>query len=560
MKALILSNLGKGHFYNNEFLPSCYLPLYNEMNTLERIISLLNVNGISNDDICVLFGSGGIWNISYVQERTANIKTKKIYIEKHNVLCRELFAYNYLDDEEILIINGNLVFDIAILSRLKRYRQRNVLVVNHLIQPDETDYVIELDENEVVKIGNSELMTFPWVAYAGIAKLSGEAVNKLRDVIVSPMPFLDAVSQILGETSIISVDYDDLLYGKLNGGHSDELIGGSYSKLNYRLVVKKEDDGAGRKKLINEIEWLLNLPSELNPYFSEVLAYDTESDNVFFDVPYYGSRNLREYIFDGHFDADAAVSFLEKLLDWMFQNVYSRKIEDAPDDWVMEKHINRVLDRLIECSQKSDILAKLINAEKIVINEVEYKNIKELYTNLAEKKELIDILSPKDLVMIHGDLHFQNILVYSENDLGFMLVDPRGELRGSDIYYDMGKLWHSFHGKYDFIHSDQFKLDLSWREKTPIAKFEITNKYSEKVYDEIYQKFMNVITKYDVIRQDSYWEMKALFAEASHFCSVSTFHIGKTKTAERAVVLYLIGVILINEFYQKYLSGDGKYN
>lgn len=50
--------------------------------------------------------------------------------------------------------------------------------------------------------------------------------------------------------------------------------------------------------------------------------------------------------------------------------------------------------------------------------------------------------------------------------------------------------------------------------------------------------------------------MKALFAEASHFCSVSTFHIGKTNTAERSVVLYLIGVTLINDFFHKYLVED----
>jgi hypothetical protein len=47
--------------------------------------------------------------------------------------------------------------------------------------------------------------------------------------------------------------------------------------------------------------------------------------------------------------------------------------------------------------------------------------------------------------------------------------------------------------------------------------------------------------------------MKALFAEASHFCSVATFHIGKTGTPERAIVLYLMGVKLINEFCQKFL-------
>ena len=50
--------------------------------------------------------------------------------------------------------------------------------------------------------------------------------------------------------------------------------------------------------------------------------------------------------------------------------------------------------------------------------------------------------------------------------------------------------------------------------------------------------------------------MKALFAEAADFASVSIFHIGKTNTSDRTIVLYLIGVQLVNEFYDKYLVND----
>ena len=135
-----------------------------------------------------------------------------------------------------------------------------------------------------------------------------------------------------------------------------------------------------------------------------------------------------------------------------------------------------------------------------------------------------------------------------------MLVDPRGELDGSDLFYDMGKLWHSFHGKYDFIHSDQFMLNLSWDRNIPIAEYELTNKFAFHVYEQIYSKFLKMITKYDKLSKDNLWEMKALFAEAAHFCSVSTFHVGKTGKLDRPILLYLVGVILINEFFSKYLS------
>lgn len=240
------------------------------------------------------------------------------------------------------------------------------------------------------------------------------------------------------------------------------------------MVVKKESDGEGRDKLINEIKWTSSIPKDLKLYFSEVLEYDIESQRVIYNVPYYGSRNLREHIFDGHLDAEAACTFIEGLLDWMFKNVYSRKINPTPDGWVMDKHINRVLGRLPECSEKCEELGRIIDADKVIINGVEYRNIRELYTMLSSMDELLDMLRPKELVMIHGDLHFQNILLSNQTDTSFILVDPRGEIEGSDIYYDLGKLWHSFHAKYDFIHSDQFKFNLTWNGDVPTVNFKIT--------------------------------------------------------------------------------------
>ena len=556
MKALILANVGKEHFCKNEVLPSCYLPLYNKMNVLERQISLLNVNGISNEDICILFGSDGIWEVDAVKNITENIKIKKIFAERNNALSPEIFKDSFFDNEETIILDGNQVFDIAILSRLKRYKHDNVIVVKKMINPDNTDHIIELDGNKIRAITSPNLMSFPWIEFSGVARLSAKAMQELKNVVVAPMPFLEAIKGILNSIELFSIDYEDLLYGRLNGGHSNELTGGSYANLNYRLVVKKKAEGEGRAKLINEIKWLLDLPKELKPYFSEVLEYDIESPEVYFDVPYYGSRNLREHIFDGHFDSDAAVSFLEKLLDWMFENVYSRKVMNAPFDWAEQKHVRRVLDRLPECAKRSEALGKLINAKTVEINGVKYRNVQEIFKEIEKNKEFLDVINPKELIMIHGDLHFQNILIYPSNDKGFMLVDPRGELDGSDLYYDMGKLWHSFHGKYDYVHSDQFKFNISWKDDTAVANYELTNKFSVNVYNEIYSKFLKLITKYDLIKNDPFWEMKSLFAEAADFCSVSIFHIGKTKDADRTLVLYLIGVQLINEFYDKYLVND----
>lgn len=557
MKALILANVGSPHYSNGEMVPSCFLRLYNEMTIIDRQISLLNVNGFTEKDICVVCGKEGIWSRKEIRERVSALGAKIVRTDSEDEFCSGILDRSFFEGNDVLVFEGNCVIDIAIIARLLRYHGKNALVVDEVRDPDDVRQLIRTDGDEIVSIKNSEDMDYPWLTFAGVAKFTEAAFLRLMDVSKHSRPLLEAVNEVLPDFTFKAIRYDDLIYGRLNGGHSDELTGGSYSKLNYRLVVKKQCDNEGRAKLINEIKWLLSVPPELKPYFSQILEYDIDSPNAYYNVPYYGKRNLREHIFDGHLDADAACRFLDGLLTWMFRNVYSRKIGETPDGWVMQKHINRVLGRLPECERKSPEFARIIEADRVFVNGKEYRNVRELYTKLSKMDGFLERVKPKAMVMIHGDLHFQNIILTNETDTGFILVDPRGESEGSDVYYDLGKVWHSFHAKYDFIHSDQFEYEMEWKDGVPHAKYRITNTFVEKVYDEMYRKFRKIITNYDYIKNDPDWEMKILFAEASHLCSVSVFHIDKTEKPDRAIVMYLIGVQLINEFFDKYIKERG---
>lgn len=555
MKVLILANTGGYHFVSGKCIPTCFLPLHGGLTILQRLFSLLSVSGLSKDVICVCFGTGAAWESDYVVECMKTIHVKKIYAPL-NCLHRNMFGDEFFKDDDLLVISGSNVIDLAIITRLLRYRERNVIVVKDVLSPDDTKKLVSLKGDIVECIVDTESAIYPWVGYAGICKLSNDFISTLNKRLIIPLSFLDAVNLTLDTQALKAVNYDDLGYGIIKHGRSNELIGGSYSKLNYRLVVRKEAEGEGRAKLVNEIHWLLNMPEDLKPYFSSVLEYDISSPKVYYNVPYYGSRNLRQFIFAGDFDADDTVGFLDKLLHWMFDHVYCRKISKAPENWIMEKHICRVLDRLVECCKKSEDLKDLIEADKIIINGKEYRNVKELYERIKVMDEFIKRVNPTDLVMIHGDLHFQNILLSDETDTGFILVDPRGEHLGSDIYYDMGKIFHSIHGKYDFIHSDQFRLNIDYIDRIPCASYTFTNEYMVAVYDKIYEKFLELISQFDYMKNDPDWMMKCLWAEASHFCSVMTFHVAKSSKPDRVMLLYLMGVILINEFYDKYLLNN----
>ena len=203
---------------------------------------------------------------------------------------------------------------------------------------------------------------------------------------------------------------------------------------------------------------------------------------------------------------------------------------------------------------RSTALKNIINAKKHVINGEEYQNIPELLLKIAKRPALIELLQPDCLRMIHGDLHFQNILVGmspAENDIPFILADPRGEIAGSDVYYDLGKLWHSFHGLYDFLHTDQFSVSIDFLDGSTVdAGLHMNNADILSTYKNIYKKMHALITQYPLIKNDTNWELRTLFSEAMHFSSVMPFHIKNDGYDKRAVALYLTGVRILNEFVE----------
>ena len=134
----------------------------------------------------------------------------------------------------------------------------------------------------------------------------------------------------------------------------------------------------------------------------------------------------------------------------------------------------------------------------------------------------------------------------------FILADARGDLTGSDIYYDMGKLFHSFNGKYDLIHTD-------------IAQAKITNETDQSIeidinlgsdplietYDNIGKLVKKSLSNYPISR-DKNWILKSKFNEAMHFSSLMYFHMEYNQQENRALCLYVQAIRLLTEILDEY--------
>ena len=257
---------------------------------------------------------------------------------------------------------------------------------------------------------------------------------------------------------------------------------------------------------------------------------------------------------DSALNAQKALEILKNLMDFMFSKLYSKVLGKGDATWVYKLHIQRIERRLLTTIEKSSLFNDIINARKVNLNGETYENISALIREIKTRPKLIEMLAPPIISMIHGDLHFQNLLVdlNQKTKYNFILTDPRGELNGSDLYYDLGKLWHSFHGLYDFMHEDLFDVKVRVQGSNVTARLEFEDIPAFSEYKRIHELFPKWLKEYQPLCEDPYWEMRTLLAEAAHFCSVMPFHLKMDNVEKRAIALYLTGVKLLNEFVEKY--------
>ncbi|HEX3799325.1 MAG TPA: hypothetical protein VH413_11540 [Verrucomicrobiae bacterium] len=89
-------------------------------------------------------------------------------------------------------------------------------------------------------------------------------------------------------------------------------------------------------------------------------------------------------------------------------------------------------------------------------------------SELFDESDWLGRIVPPFLTKVHGDLHFDNILIdaYFPDDPIFILIDPHGESQG-DPASDVGKLLLSCEVGYDFVGEGHFRIDVSRQQEPP---------------------------------------------------------------------------------------------
>ena len=530
---------------NNDKLedyPSCFNTTVGAVNLLEYYLRLFNLLGIDNSSITIAIGKDGVW-----KNKTIDLEINIMPIENlgyKSFFSLKKYCNELVNCEDTLIINGNSFFELKDLEKLIISNESSVL-----IEKRNNYYTkgLELITNQdfIVEVREEKPSLLPWLSYYGAMLLKENDVFTIKNSsFCENMPYLNAIVNFL-HISLKKIDVNDNYYDH----KSLELVGGSFAGLHKVNLVKKYAGVEGNDKLIMEIEWLKKLPNELKDKFPKVIDYSITPNESWFTMPYYNLENLRKKIISGKFSTPQVLFYIEKILDYVFKNLYTRVISSADENWVKRKHFDRFYDR-IKLIQNITPFDKILNSKYITFNGVRYLNLRDLILKLENYHNTTKLFQPKNLMMIHGDLHFQNMLIDDENK-DFLLADPRGELNGSDIYYDLGKLWHSFNGLYDLIHTDISKVKFIYEDHDDISyEISLGGKELLCVYKNIKNEVYDLIHKYPIVK-DYQWLAKIQFSEVMHFSSLMWFHLKYDKIENRALSLYLQAIVLADKLIKK---------
>jgi len=180
MKAIILA-AGRGKRLGDltKELPKCLLDLGSKTILDYQLESLMKC-GI--DEILLVVGFGKEKVIEHVRQKHANLPIKFIYndvYDKTDNAYSTALALNQLGDtSQVILLDGDVIFDPRLLSSLVVSQHENVLLADEIKKVTEEDANVVIEEGYAVAIGKSY---YPGDAvYTSMIKLGGGLLEKFK--------------------------------------------------------------------------------------------------------------------------------------------------------------------------------------------------------------------------------------------------------------------------------------------------------------------------------------------------------------------------------------------
>jgi len=548
MKVIILC-AGMGTRLGNmtETKPKCLIS-FKDKTLLEHSMNTLIKNGF--DDIIVVGG----YKHNMLKPYCNNIVINEDYNVTQPPYSVQIGLNSIESDDSVLIVDGDLIFNDDVIKEIKKNLDVSKLVTYIAKSPIEAGSRVELKNNRVIKIGRYISPQFPFQIHAGITYITKNDFATYKEFINKNQYKRTEMHVLLNdfckEVNLESINIDKESIGLQP--KSIALDGGSFSSVTVTKdanIIQKQCT-KDTKRIINEIQFLQNLPEHAKPYFTEILECEILPDFVSYKMPLYNYSSLKKLILSNTIKTETAIGFIKHLCVFLRDNIYNTQKIEASNAYTESVHYHRVLARKDITIQKSPIFKSIFDADRIYINGVEHQNAIAIVNQMIKCDSFNECIKPKHLSLIHGDLHFDNILLDLENsgsDYVFKLVDPKG-FKSGDYAYDMSKIIHNINGLYDLIYEYMFDLDYKIENNVLNANLNIFD-CEAKSKMETLNKYLIPELNSVFSETDSMWYKRAKFIEAINFCCLQPFHLVGDNVEKKAIAMYLVGVQLINQFW-----------
>lgn len=291
-----------------------------------------------------------------------------------------------------------------------------------------------------------------------------------------------------------------------------------------RTFYRKFAIGTDGEKLYQQILWLQD-HDQIIP-LPQIIGVKKESAYCSYDMEYHeDALNFFTYIHTH--TVDGSWYILKRTLDDMRCCFYHFGEFASPS--IIKEYIEKKATRNIHLIKNAPSLSDILRYEDVYINGVRYDNLCK-FEPFFFPDCLLEVFLNSPVSDIHGDLTIENIICYKD---GYYLIDPNTGNILDCPYLDMGKLFQSLHGGYEFlmrVHDVSVKgnqIDFTYMRSS--------------VYDALYQRLCQYIV-------DTYGEQvlkQVYYHELIHWLRLMPYkfsHLG-----DKAIIFYAGMMIVLND-------------
>ena len=291
-----------------------------------------------------------------------------------------------------------------------------------------------------------------------------------------------------------------------------------------KTFYRKFAIGSDGEKLYQQVEWLqahngiIPLPVLLNVNKNKsYCSYDMEYRE--------SAMNFFTYIHTHSVENSWAI--LKSALEDLNHRLY--QFNETADSPIIEEYVSKKVVKNMQIIRESTLLSDILGYEEVYLNGVKYDNLCK-FDKLFDVTHLSRVFVDSPVCDIHGDLTIENIICDKDS---YYLIDPNTGNILECPYLDLGKLFQSLHGGYEFL--------------MRVQNVNIKGNHIDFTFmrSSAYEKLFQLLRQYIIDTYGEHVLVQVYYHELVHWLRLMPYKLNSL--GERALIFYAGFVMVLND-------------